>query len=48
MAESQKTVLVVEDDSEISTLLQFILQREGFNVLLVSDGKQAMRLIDWV
>ena len=41
-----KTALVVEDDEQIAYLLQFILQREGFNVHLAADGKLAHEFID--
>ena len=41
-----KTALVVEDDEQIAYLLQFILQREGFNVHLAADGKLAREFID--
>ena len=34
-------VLVVEDDEIISYLLDFRLKREGFDVILASDGHQA-------
>lgn len=37
--------LIVEDDDQISYLLQFILEREGFEVHLARDGRHAQRLI---
>jgi DNA-binding response OmpR family regulator len=42
----QPAVLVAEDDEQISYLLQFLLEREGFRVLLARDGQEARRLID--
>ena len=41
-----KTALVVEDDELIAYLLQFILQREGYNVHVAADGKIAREFID--
>ena len=42
----QPTVLIVEDDEQIAFLLQFIVEREGFRVLLARDGRAAQKLID--
>ena len=42
----QLTVLIVEDDEQIAVLLQFIVEREGFRVLLARDGRAAQKLID--
>lgn len=36
--------LVVEDDSQIASLLQFILQREGYKVAIAPDSKAALTL----
>lgn len=35
------TVLVVEDNDEIAFLIQFLLEREGFQVELARDGRAA-------
>lgn len=42
----QPAVLVAEDDEQIAYLLQFLLEREGYRVLLARDGHEAQRLID--
>lgn len=39
-------VLVAEDDVPIAFLLQFLLEREGFRVLLARDGHEAQKLVD--
>lgn len=39
-------VLVAEDDAQIAYLLQFLLEREGYRVLLAPDGREALRLVD--
>lgn len=39
-------MLVAEDDEQIAYLLQFLLEREGFRVLLARDGHEARKLID--
>ncbi|HEY0666256.1 MAG TPA: response regulator [Gallionella sp.] len=41
----QPVVLVAEDDEQIAFLLRFLLEREGFRVLLARDGHEAQRLI---
>jgi len=45
-AADQPVVLVAEDDKSISYLLQFLLEREGYRVLLARDGREAKRLVD--
>jgi len=40
-----RTALVVEDDPDIGRLLQFVLQREGFDVSLVADGRAAIERV---
>lgn len=42
---NQAMALVVEDDDQISYLLQFILEREGYTVQLARDGRHAQRLM---
>ncbi len=42
----QPTVLVAEDDEQIAFLLQFLLEREGYRVVLAPDGLEALRFID--
>lgn len=40
------TILVVEDEAEMATLLAFLLKREGYGVLHAADGRQAQSMID--
>lgn len=42
---SAATVLVVEDNDEISYLVRFLLEREGFRVELARDGRAAEQMI---
>ena len=42
----QKTILVIEDEEFISNLMAHILRREGYNVLLASDFKTSINIID--
>jgi two-component system, cell cycle sensor histidine kinase and response regulator CckA len=37
-------ILIVEDDVEIATLLHAILTDEGYNIILASDGEEAVKL----
>jgi DNA-binding response OmpR family regulator len=44
MAE-QKTILVVDDDMELSDGLRMVLEREGYRVIQARDGQQGQRLV---
>ncbi|MFF5994340.1 MULTISPECIES: response regulator transcription factor [unclassified Lysinibacillus] len=39
-----KTILVVEDEVSIATLLKYNLEQAGFNVLLSHDGKDGLQI----
>lgn len=39
-----KTILVVEDEISIATLLKYNLEQAGFNVLLAHDGKSGLKM----
>jgi CheY-like chemotaxis protein len=41
----QLKAVVVEDDSTLQTIYRFILQRHGFEVLFVRDGREALNLL---
>ena len=41
-----KRILVVEDDAQNSYLIQFILEKSGYAVELVSDGEQAVAWVE--
>ncbi|MFC0261763.1 response regulator transcription factor [Fontibacter flavus] len=41
-----KNILVIEDDKLISSLVSFRLKKEGFNITVAVDGKEAMKKID--
>ena len=43
---NEHTVLVVEDDEDISALLYYNFKNEGYNVLKAYDGEEAIRAID--
>ena len=40
------TILVVEDEDALATLLQYNLEKEGYSVLLAGDGEEAMVSVD--
>jgi two-component system response regulator AtoC len=42
---SERTILLIEDDAEMRKLLQLVLTREGYEVVAVADGDQAL---DWL
>ena len=39
-------ILVVEDEDSLATLLQYNLQKEGYEVRLAGDGEEALLMID--
>ncbi len=39
------TVLVVEDEEALSTLLRYNLEKEGYNVVTTADGEEAAMLV---
>ncbi len=39
-------VLVVEDEDALATLLQYNLEKEGYDVALAQDGEEALILVD--
>ncbi len=42
MADAAERILIIEDDRSIQKLLQLYLQREGFDVHVVSDGENGL------
>jgi two-component system phosphate regulon response regulator PhoB len=40
------TILVVEDEDALATLLQYNLEKEGYQVLTASDGEEALVQVD--
>jgi len=43
---SPQTILIVEDDEDMVTLLQFLLEREGYQAIVATEGRQARSLVD--
>jgi DNA-binding NtrC family response regulator len=39
-----KQILVIDDEPQIRSLLKIMLEREGFDVITASDGKEGMKL----
>lgn len=39
------SILVIEDDVHVSTLVQFIFEREGYRVTVLGDGYAALKYI---
>jgi DNA-binding response OmpR family regulator len=38
------TILIAEDDPGISSIIRFVLEDEGFSVVMARDGSEAVRL----
>jgi len=45
MAEARNTVLVVEDEDHIRTVIEYNLRRQGFDVYTAADGLAALDLV---
>ncbi len=43
---NKKKIVLAEDNSTLSLLLKFRLQKEGFELFIAADGKQAIELIE--
>lgn len=41
-----KSILIVDDEVDIASSIQYVLKQEGFSILLAHDGLQAMQVID--
>lgn len=41
-----KKIVLAEDNSTLSLLLKFRLEKEGYKLLIAADGKQAVELIE--
>ena len=39
-----KQILIMDDESQIRSMLKKMLEQEGFNVIVASDGKEGMNL----
>jgi len=48
MPGAEQTILIVDDEPEVRTLLRTGLEGEGFSILEAADGRQAMALIERV
>jgi len=47
MEQHNKTpILVVEDEKDIQTILEFMLSREGYDVIIAENGKVAKSIVD--
>ena len=40
-SEIQSTALIVEDNEHVAYLLEYMLEREGFDVLVAGNGREA-------
>ncbi|MBE0616201.1 MAG: response regulator [Burkholderiales bacterium] len=41
-----KKILIVDDEPNIVTALEYLLQRSGYEVLVARDGEAALKLVD--
>lgn len=41
----EKTILVVDDDSSILTIFEFILQQAGYNTIIAASGEECVEII---
>lgn len=43
---AQKTIMVVEDEAGIREITKMYLTKKGYNVILASDGEQALKYLN--
>jgi DNA-binding response OmpR family regulator len=41
-----KQILIIDDEPQIRSMLKMMLEREGFNVIVASDGKEGMKIFE--
>jgi two-component system OmpR family response regulator len=46
LKENKINILVADDDADIREILEILLKAEGFDVIMASDGKKAIELVD--
>lgn len=46
MINNRIKILVADDDADIREILEILLKAEGFDVIMASDGKMAIELVD--
>ena len=46
MSESTRKVLIVDDEPNIVTALEFLLKRSGYDVLLATNGAEALEQVE--
>lgn len=45
MGNEKKRILVVEDNEILLSTMQFVLNREGYDLLLAKSGKEALSIV---
>ena len=45
MPDSEKTILIVEDDHNTSSLVALYMEKEGFRTIIVEDGRAAVETV---
>ena len=45
MNQSRGTILIIDDDLALQTVLEYALRSEGYNVVLASDGQEGLHRI---
>ncbi|MFI1772876.1 response regulator transcription factor [Thalassobellus citreus] len=46
MTENSNKIVLAEDNTTLSLLLKFRLEKEGYNLFIAKDGKEAIELIE--
>ena len=45
VARDPPRIVIVEDDEDVALVLEYLLEREGYQVLSLADGREALRLV---
>ncbi len=46
MTENKKTILIVDDEEDLLSILGYELQAEGFNVVTAANGEEALKVLE--
>lgn len=46
MAQSKRTILIIDDDLPLLTVLEYCLRSVGYDIILMHDGQECLQLLE--